>query len=139
MRLSDQDVVVDLMDRERYIVSCKLRLLTRDFDLGLGHIIGLLNLQQRGQGLGELGSTGRKVLAALVDDRVYRWDRRSPGDAETTGLDLNQLRIRHMHEAAVIPYRWKIRTLCDLLRMSLLLNRVAGNTDIVIVRKRHLN
>ncbi len=56
------------MDRERYIIYCKLRLLTRDSYLGLGHIVFAFDLEQRRQRLGDLGSAGRKVLAALVDD-----------------------------------------------------------------------
>src|SRR6266403_1993761 len=96
MRLSNQDLVVDLMDRKRYVVSGKLCLRARGSYLGLGHIIGLLDFQQRGQGLSDLGSAGCKGLAALVDDRVRRWKRRSPGDTEATGPNLNQLRIRHM-------------------------------------------
>src|SRR5713226_2150662 len=127
------------MDRERYIVSCKLGLLTGDFYLGLGHIVFPSDLEQIRQRLGDLGSAGRKVLAALVDDRVRRWNRRSPGYAEATGLNLNQLSICHVHEAAVIPYRWKIRTLRGLLRVLFLLDRVAGNANVVVVVKGQLN
>src|SRR5712671_3903718 len=108
MRLRNQDLVIDLMNRERYVVSDKLRLLARGPYLSLGHIVGLPNLQQRGRGLGDLGSAGSKGFAPLVDDRVHRRNRRSPGDAEATGPNLNQLSISHMHEAAVISYRWKI-------------------------------
>ncbi len=108
MRLSDQDPVIDLMDHKRDVVSGKLRLRARGYQLGLGQIVFPSDLEQSRQRLGDLGSAGHKVFAALVDDRVRRWNRRSPGDAEAAGLNLNQLSICHMHEAAVIPYRWKI-------------------------------
>src|SRR5882724_5789741 len=107
MRLSNQDLVIDLMDRERYIISGKLCLLARDSYLGLGHIILLLNFQQRGQGLGELGSASGQAAPSLVDDAAHRRNLGCSRYAEASGVNLNQLRIRHMHEAAVIPYRWK--------------------------------
>jgi hypothetical protein len=44
-----------------------------------------------------------------------------------------------MHEAAVIPYRWKIGTLRDSLRLLFLLHRVAGDSDIVVSLERQLN
>jgi hypothetical protein len=44
-----------------------------------------------------------------------------------------------VHKAAVIPYRWKIRTLRDLLRVFFLLNRITRNPDIVVVVQRQLN
>ncbi len=44
-----------------------------------------------------------------------------------------------MHEAAVIAYRRKIRTLRNLLRMLFFLHRVAGDSDIVVALERQLN
>src|SRR5690349_13797946 len=98
------------MDRKRDVVSRKLCLLARGYQLGLDEIVFPSDLEQSRQRLGDLGPAGDKVFATLVDDRVHRRNRRSPGDAEATGLNLNQLSICHVHEAAVIPYRWKIRT-----------------------------
>ena len=108
MRLSNQYLVIDLMDRKRYVVSGKLCLRARGSYLGLGHIIRLLNFQQRGQGLGDLCSASSQAPPSLVENSVHRRNRCSIRKAQAASVDLDQLRIRHMHEAAVIPYRWKI-------------------------------
>src|SRR6266403_3456997 len=94
MRLSNQDLVVDLMDSERYVVSGKLCLLARGSYLGLGHIIGLLDLQQRGQGLGDLCSASSQAAPPLVKNPVHRRDRCSIRKAQAASVDLDQLRIR---------------------------------------------
>jgi hypothetical protein len=57
----------------------------------------------------------------------------------TPSFDLNQLRIRQMHKAAVISYRWKIRLFAGLLRVLFLLDRVAGDADIVVMLERQLD
>jgi hypothetical protein len=41
-----------------------------------------------------------------------------------------------MHEAAVIPYRWKIRALRNLLRALFFFDRVARDANIVVVLER---
>src|SRR5262245_38288807 len=139
IRLSNQDLVVDLMYSERYVIHGKLCLLARGFQLGLGHIVCRLDLQQRGQWLGELSPAGRQVDPSLVDDDVRRRNRRSPWYAQAAGEDLNQLRLRQMQKAAVVMNGGEIRTLGNRLRLLFLLDRVSGDADPVVTLKSQLN
>src|SRR5580704_17484743 len=105
---------------ERHVVSGDVSFIPGGFYLGLGYIVCPLELQQRGQWLGDLGPASREVAAPLVDDVIYRRNPRSPRCAKAAGPQLNQLRIRHSHEGAVVAQRWKIRTLRNLLRLLFL-------------------
>src|ERR1700723_3107805 len=139
VRLCNEYLVVDLMNTEGYVVSSELRLLTRCFQLGLGHLVFALDLEKRRQRLGNLCSTGCDVFTALVDDRIHRRNLRSSHGSQTSSLDLYQLCFRQMHKVAVIPYRWKILALRDLLHVLFFLDRIAGDADIVVVLERQLN
>src|SRR5208283_3574628 len=60
-------------------------------------------------------------------------------NSQTPGRNFDQLRIRQVHEKAVISYGGKIRALSNFLCVLLLLDLVASDADVVIVLKRQLD
>jgi hypothetical protein len=139
VRLGNQNLVVDLMDGERYVVSGKLRLFTGGLYIGLGNIVFPFDLEQIRQRLGELGSAGCDVYTSLIDDAVRRRNWCSSHCAQFPGLEFEELRSGHMRKETVISDRWEICTLGDLLQALFFLDGVAGDPNIVVMLASQLN
>ena len=59
--------------------------------------------------------------------------------AETTRIDLDQLRVGQMYEVAFISDGGKIRAFRNFLGVLLLLDFVSGDADVVVLLQRQLN
>src|ERR1700755_672469 len=104
MSLSDQHLVINLMDDKRDVVSGLLCLFTRGLHFGRRNLIGLSYLEQRRQWLRNLCSARCQTSAALVKDGTSRRNRRPLHCSKTAWADLNQLCVRDPSKAAVIAY-----------------------------------
>ena len=126
------------MNFQRNIVLRLLRLLAGGLQLRLRHVVRGPDFQQCGQGLCELGTTGRQVTPTLVNDRICSRNRAACDRAETTRIDLYQLRVGQVYEGAVISYGGKVCAFRNFFGVLLLLDLVSGDADVVIVLQRQL-